>query len=399
MRILDVSPLAAYPPRRGAAVRIYNLLRHLSVRHELRQFSSSWDDRFHLWPSLEEAPVTPTYTELRFRHPTVGAANWIGERAWVSAPILSGLALEIARPKLLTRLLRWPEVVLVEFPWQFEYCSRRSEAPCVLASHNVESLKFASWAEAAGASLTVRPWLRYVERMEARAARAAELVLAVSAVDRRYYIERYGVSPERVVEIPNGADTERYSPVQPEAKAAARRRLGLPDRPTVVYAASVIPPNRRGADWVRQLAVAADRFTFLAVGAGAQVPDAPPNMISTGLVDDVRPYFDAADIAVCPIGHGGGTKIKLLEYMASGLPTVVFSPALGGLAARDGIEVLVAEPSVRGLREATERFADDRALALRIGAAARTLVLERYDWGRLACRLDDALRQLVDGRL
>jgi len=391
MRILDVSPLAVYPPRRGSAVRTYSLLRHLSVRHEVRQFSLPGDDPFSLWPRLERTQVTPKYCELRFRHPVASAANRLGERAWVSAPLLSGLALEITRPPLLTGLLRWADVLLVEFPWQFEYCRRRSTAPCVLASHNLEGLKFASWAEAAHASLTIRPWLRFVERMERRAARSASLVLAVSATEREQYIERYGVDPDRVVEIPNGADTERYSPIEPEAKAAARRRLGLPERTTVIYMASAVPPNRRGADWVRRLAAVADRFTFLAVGEGAQVDDRPSNMVSTGFVDDLRPYLDAADIALCPIEHGAGTKIKLLEYMASGLPTVAFGSAVGGLLVRDGVHLLVAEPSVRGLLEATERLAADRALALRIGGSARALVVERYDWRRIARRLDDAL--------
>lgn len=310
--------------------------------------------------------------------------------------MLSGLALEMTRPRSLTRLLRWADVVLVEFPWQFAYCRRRSKTPCVLASHNLEAFKFASWAEATGASLTARPWLRFVARMEARAARAARLVLAVSATEREQYIERYGVDPERIVEIPNGADTKRYTPIEPAAKAAARQRLGLPERPTAIFVASAIPPNRRGADWVRRLAAATDRVTFLAVGEGAQVDDRPSNMISTGFVDDLRPYLGAADIALCPIEHGAGTKIKLLECMAAGLPTVAFSPALGGLLARDGVEVIVAEPSVRGLRQATERLADDQALALRIGRAARALAVERYDWARIAGGLDDALTATMD---
>jgi glycosyltransferase involved in cell wall biosynthesis len=398
MRILDVSPSPVYPPQRGSAVRTYNLLRHLSARHEVQQFSMPRADRFPLWPSLEEANLTPTYRELRFRHPLAHIAHRFGDRAWFKAPLLSGPALEVTRPVMLTRLLRWAEVVLVEFPWQFDYCRRRSQGRCVLASHNVESVKFSSWADAAEASLTVGPWVRYIERMEARAASRADLVRAVSAEERECYIERYGVNPERVVEIPNGADTERYAPVEPELKAAAKRRLGLPDRPTVIYAASDIPPNRRGADWVRRLAASTDHLTFLAVGEGAQVGDPPANMIATGLVDDVRPYFDAADIALCPIEHGAGTKIKLLEYMASALPSVAFAPAVAGLAARDGVEVLVAEPSVLGLREATARLADDPTLASRIGRAARKLVLERYDWHQIAHRLDDALETMVDGR-
>ncbi len=399
MRILDVSPRAVCPPRRGSAVRTYSLLRHLSAHHEVLQFSFPGDDdQLSPWARLEQTQVTANYSELRFCHPLANATNRLGNRAWVRAPLLSGLALGITRPRSLTRLLRWADVLLVEFPWQFEYCRRRTEAPVVLASHNLEAVKFASWADAARASLTSRPWLSYVERMEAGAARAARLVLTVSANEREHYIERYGVDPDRVVEIPNGADTERYTPIHPDARSAARRRLGLPERPTVIYVASDVPPNRRGADWVRRLAATAHDFTFLAIGKGARVDDRASNLICTGVVDDVWPYLEAADIALCPIEHGAGTKTKLLEYMAAGLPSVVFAPALGGLLARDGVEVLVSKPSVRRLRQAVERLADDRALALRIGGAARALMVERYDWGRIARRLDEALTEVVDSR-
>jgi polysaccharide biosynthesis protein PslH len=284
--------------------------------------------------------------------------------------------------------------VLVEFPWQFEYCRRRAAAPCVLASHNVEALKFRSWAVPAGASLTRRPWVRYVERVESRAARAAEVVLAVSGEEAAEYVERYGVEPARVVEIPNGADTDRYAPVGTEAKRAAKRRLGLPERPTAIYTASVIPPNRSGARWVRRLAAATDGFTFLAVGAGAHTGGDSPNLVATGQVEDIRPYLDAADVALCPIEHGAGTKIKLLEYMASGLPAVAFAPAVGGLAARDGAELVVADASVSDLRAAIERLVEDAELAARIGRAARELVARRYDWRQIAWRLDEVLSSM-----
>jgi|SRR5947209_1977980 len=394
MRILDVSPMGVNPPRRGSAVRTHNLLRHLSARHEVRQFSLAWDEPPPLRPRLDELRVEPTYSELRFHHPVAGAANRIGMHAWVNAPVLSGAALGLTRPTALDRLLRWADVVLVEFPWQFEYCRRRTDAPCVLASHNVEAVKFRSWAVPAGAALTRAPWVRHIERVESRAARSADLVLAVSGDEAAKYVARYGVDPARVVEIPNGADTDRYAPVDADAKRAAKRRLGLPERPTAIYAASVIPPNRSGARWVRRLAAASGAFTFLAVGAGAHTHGGSPNLVATGQVEDMRPYLDAADVALCPIEHGAGTKIKLLEYMASGLPAVAFAPAVGGLAARDGTELLVADASVADLLAAIERLVDDPALAARTGQAARELVVRRYDWRQIARRLDEALMSI-----
>jgi glycosyltransferase involved in cell wall biosynthesis len=395
LRILDVSPMAVCPPRRGSAVRTYNLLRHLSRNHEVCQFSLVWDEHPVLRPTLEKTRVTPTYCELCYRHPVSDVANALGKRAWVNAPLLSGLALMLTRPKPLRCLLDWADVVLVEFPWQFGYCRRaHGRQRFVLASHNVESLKFPSWAAAAGASFTL-PWVRYVERAEMSAARHADLILAVSPEERDHYVERYGVEPGRVIEVPNGADIERFAPVEPEARSAIRRRLGLPDRTTVLYAASSLPPNRLGADWVGRLAAKVDHLSFVAVGAGAQIDCAPANMRCTGYVDDVQPWFQAADIALCPIEHGAGTKIKLLEYMASGLPAVAFRAALHGLAARDGVEVVGVEPQLEAFQLAVEQLANDKALAWSMGVAARRLIEERYDWARIAARLDAALNTSV----
>jgi len=115
LRILDVSPIAVCPPRRGSAVRTYNLLRHLSRSHEVRQFSLGWDDPPVLRPQLEHTRPAPTYEEQRYRHPVNDAFNALTKRSWVSAPVLSGISLTLTRPPALDRLLSWADIVLVEF--------------------------------------------------------------------------------------------------------------------------------------------------------------------------------------------------------------------------------------------------------------------------------------------
>ena len=70
-------------------------------------------------------------------------------------------------------------------------------------------------------------------------------------------------------------------------------------------------------------------------------------VVATGLLDDFGVALAAADFALCPIEFGGGTKIKLLEGLAAGLPTVAFAEALHGLDL-DG-EVLAAPKSEHGL--------------------------------------------------
>jgi polysaccharide biosynthesis protein PslH len=391
MRILDVSPRKVHPPMSGAPVRTYNLLRRLARSHDVRHF---WQ------PGLRDRrrPEQSDYQEIAHSNPVAAAITELGWRSWACAPIPAGAALQLTRPAALTELIRWADVVMVEFPWQFEYCRRRvSGTPLVLAAHNVEAEKFLSWGEAAGARLTRRPWLRYVEQAERRAARAADLITVVKEGDREGLARRYGADPERIVVVANGADTRRYRPADPARREQAKRELGLPERPVAIYVGFTQPANRAGFEWVRRLARRSDDFSFVVVGEVGAGSVGGGNLSIPGPVDDLRPWLEAADVALCPIEHGGGTKIKLHEALAAGLPTIAFAASVDGLAARDGEHLLLCEPSERALLAALERLRDEPALAAQIGEAARTLATTRYDWEMLGDVMEAALTGLVEG--
>jgi len=395
MRILDVSPRSTFPPQRGSAIRVYNLLRHLSARHEVRQVSQMEPIP---WPrhASREFRITPTYCEFQFVHPVALLLSQLCERNWVSAPVLSGAVLRLLRPERLRRLLEWADVVLVEFPWQFEYCRRtKVSAPLVLACHNVESRKFESYARARGIDPSRSPWLRYIRRAEANAVERADLVLAVSPDDRDELIRLYRIPPERVIEIPNGADAEKYSPVNSATRQAMKRKLGLPDGPTIIYIGSNVPPNQAGLEWVRRLAGIAGGFTFVVIGPLFPKPGRWANLIATGKVEDAGAYFQAADIAVCPIEYGGGTKIKLLEALAAGLPSVVFQETLHGTRLTPGEHVLVAAKDTRALLAELNRVIEVPGLAERLGRAGGDFVRRHHDWRQIAGTLEQAFLQLV----
>jgi polysaccharide biosynthesis protein PslH len=394
MRIANVSPRVTTTRVGGSQARIGAILAELARRHDVRQFSQ---------PRLRDVrrPLPPGTFERANRSIPAAAFIELSERTWPTAPILSGAALKLTRRAPLHRLLEWSDVTLVEFPWQFEECARSSNGtPLVLSTHNVEVEKFDEFADGGGARVTRGPWLRYVERMERAAIERADLVVAVSEPDRDGLVERYGADPERVVVAPNAADTDAIAPADAERRAAARAELGVPgDRPVVLFTGADVTPNRRGLDWVRALARASDRYTFLVVGlVGGRRRRREGNVQYAGFVPDIAPAFAAADLSLCPIQFGGGTKIKLMESLAAGLPTVAFAESVRGTELRDGEHLLVTPRSVEGLLTALDRLSDDPAQARRIGAAARRAAEERYDWRRSARVIEDALERLVSSR-
>jgi glycosyltransferase involved in cell wall biosynthesis len=158
-----------------------------------------------------------------------------------------------------------------------------------------------------------------------------------------------------------------------------------------------MPANEAALDWVRRLARADPSRTFLVVGSVAR-PERGDGVVATGPVPDMKPFLAAADAALCPVAHGGGTKIKLLESMAAGLPLVTFPEALSGTAARDGEHVLCAERSEASLLQCLDALNGDGDRGARLAANARRLVEERYDWARIARNLERTLAALVQTR-
>jgi glycosyltransferase involved in cell wall biosynthesis len=393
MRILDVSPRICNPPHRGGHVRTYNLLRQLALHHDVRQFShAKYGD------VRQKEPLESGYEEYHFR-------NWIAERlgevseaGWPAAPILAGFVLQVTRPRVIDELIEWSELILVEFPWQFSYVHERAAGKRVIyCSHNVEKLKFESYGAARGVK-SPNGWLRYIERLERRAVLDADLIIAVSDADRDAFVDTYGTPSSNIAVVENGSDTERHAPVHFEERSTYRKALGLPELPTVIYVAgSAAPPQVAGVRWVKELAATMPEFMFVVVGAVSAKSHERPNLMCTGYVPDHTPFLRAADYALCPIQFGGGTKMKLFEYMAFGLPTLVFAEALWGTQIKADEEVLVVPKSTIKMAAALRDLSRDVDACELMSKLARRRVVERHGWDRLGSSLDSAISSLGCG--
>jgi glycosyltransferase involved in cell wall biosynthesis len=94
-------------------------------------------------------------------------------------------------------------------------------------------------------------------------------------------------------------------------------------------------------------------------------------------VPDLTVELREAALAVVPIRFGGGTRIKILEAFAHGLPVVTTTVGAEGLEVEDGRHLLVADDA-DALASACLRLLDDRDLRSRLAAAGRALWQERY---------------------
>ena len=98
-----------------------------------------------------------------------------------------------------------------------------------------------------------------------------------------------------------------------------------------------------------------------------------------GYVDDVRPYFQKATVFVCPITDGGGTRLKILDALAMGMPVVSTTFAASGLALQNGRHLLMADTSDKFI-ETTLRLLSDQSLRRDLARAAVDVVKQSYSW-------------------
>jgi len=120
-----------------------------------------------------------------------------------------------------------------------------------------------------------------------------------------------------------------------------------------------------------------------------------PGVHVTGAVEDVRPYYAMAKVAVAPYRYGEGTKIKVVEAMACGTPVVSTSIGCQGLEVQDSENILIADTET-DFRQRVVELLRDCGRARRLGAEARKLVEEKYTWKRLIDSLEPKLVALVE---
>jgi len=267
------------------------------------------------------------------------------------------------------------DVVQAELPYLLP-AAGDAGAPVVLDAHNVESDVLRTLAEREPRRLrrTRLGWeARKTDRFERSGLRTVRAVAATSDEEAAAF-ERMGA--REVVVVPNGVDASAiaFSPPGAGSRVVYAGHFGY--RPNALagleLATEVLPRLRERVPDAHVALIGRDPGPELQELAGEGVT-------VTGPVADVLPHLRAGRVTVVPLRAGGGTRLKVLEAMAAGVPVVSTPFGVAGLDIRDGETVLLGDTPAE-LAEAAERVIGDDALALRLATAARRLVERAYDW-------------------
>ncbi len=231
---------------------------------------------------------------------------------------------------------------------------------------------------------------------EPRFARQFDAHVTCSERDKRLLLD---LAPgSNVSAVDNGVDVASFAEVAAKNKAEP----GVSKR-IIMVGSMDYHANADGAaefargPWPRIFAQHPD-WKFCVVGRSPpqSVKDlaALPGVEVTGSVPDVRPYYQGAIASVVPLRIGGGSRLKILESMAAGVPVVSTDLGAEGIPT-DGDHIIVT-PRVDGLADGVLSLTPERAATLAEGGLA--LVKRRYDWSVVGETLMKVYRDIAANR-
>jgi len=412
MRLVYVAPFFPYPPHAGATIRVWNTLLALSQHHTIDLVIQDVEPS----DSVAVASVRALVRSLTF----------VPRRA----PLLSGRLAPRGSWAALVDMLRYPPSYLRRYwsrdlvrcvgallakdggaDWllcdtqlsgQVALSSRLPRAPRALCLFDLyDTLSRRKVATTPFGPYKVKfvvDWLK-ARRYERKIMRRFDVLTVVSAQDER--LARAQHAHARVVLIPNGVDVEYFQPAprghDEEDGSGAATRYAVLFVGNLAY-----EPNHEGVrDFLREIWPLVRGRTpearFIVVGAYPpdwlrEVAERDPSVIVTGEVADVRPFYREARVVVVPLRLGAGTKLKVLEALAMGVPVVTTPQGRMGLDAEDSCHLFVATTPEQFAARVVD-ILHDRALAQPLVEAGRALVEQRYGRPAIMASFEEALRQ------
>ena len=385
MKILMLTPYLPYPLYSGGQIRTYNLLKHLSRKHEITLFSFIRD-------KIEVSYINKLKDLCTDVRVFVKRPPWSPTSLALSAitvyPLVVCMYLQKSLKKQIEELVSSQHFDLIHAETFYVMPNiPKGIIPTILVEQTIEYLVYQHFTE----TVRLSP-LKFLMDFDVRKIRyweetfwkRAKRVVAMSTPDKA---EMKKIVPALKVDlVPNGVDTTFFK----------MHSLWRAKNQTVLFVGNFKwLQNREAVEklvcdiWPVVLAQKPQAKLWI---VGRSPPQKVINYTSDSIkvssdVKDIRQAYYQSNVLLAPIFGPGGTRYKILESMASGLPVVTTTTGIEGIGATNQKDVLISDDS-KGLAAETVKVLTDKLLYIKLARNSRKLVEKRFSWGEIAKQLD-----------
>jgi polysaccharide biosynthesis protein PslH len=392
MKILWIARTCPYPPNDGEKIRVFNLIKNLSHHDITLVYRAMHDNELEGVTALGRYCRVVRYAYIPSPTSHLTRVGWCIPFVFTRYPISLATVYFREIADILQELCSQEsyDVVHVEHSSLTIYLDGlkfKNNPYTILTLHNVDYVR--NSRVMANTSLGIYKLFLYYNQLkfkqwEADSIMRYDKVIAVSSTDKET-IEQMGVSGEIDV-VPNGVDTESLQMVAQRAIAKSVLFVASMDSEAnhdaaIFFLERIYPIVKKRAPTALLYLVGRNPRKEL------KAYHNDVDIFVTGEVPEVRNYYEKATVAVVPLRSGGGTRLKILEAMALGIPVVSTTVGCEGLDVENGRHLVVVDDTNLFAEAILEIFDNDdlyRSLVL----ASRKVVEERYDWRTIAAQQD-----------
>lgn len=322
-KITVVTTYPIYPPRGGGQNRVFYLYKELAKSMKVEIVSLVHENQ-----EYQKSEIAPNLFEIRVPKTKEHAhAEWeMQQQAGIPITDIAMLYFAHKTPlfqKSVADSFKDSEFLIATQPYTYAVC-KSITAEVIHDSQNVEyTLK-----------KQMLPKSAYNEQLleklfdAEKEASLDALFTTVCAMDDAHAMQKlYGFDLSKAVLVPNGVDLESVPFVSQEKRYAIKHSLGLQNQKIVLFIGSWHQPNIEAVEEIFAMAEKLPDYSFIIMGSVGDYFKAkvtPPNLGFTGVTSDIEKelYLSITDVAVNPMLSGSGTNLKMLDYMANGIPVI-----------------------------------------------------------------------------
>ena len=368
----------------GGKIRAYHLIKGLAKRHQVDLFSFYRKEK--QLKHLKKIEKLCRQVKLFKRRKLFSPAN-LGFWPFLPFPAALYYSPQIKKELLKTSKKEKYQFIHFESFYTSIYLDKELNVSQVLGTENIEWKVYFDYAKQQ--SPFIREAMIFeafrMRRFEKRSWQKADICLAVSDENKQEIEKTTG---KKCYLIPNGIDLEYFQFKKQETDNKEQKILFVGNfkyiqnqDAVLVLVKKIFPIIKKEIKNVKILIV------------GKNPPKKIKNLIAEDIIldsqlEDIREAYFQADVLLAPIRAGSGTKFKILEAMASGVPVVTTKVGAEGIKGKDGAHFLIRRDS-KDLAQAVIKIIKEKQLAQRLIKKARTLVMEKYSWDQITKRLGE----------